>query len=431
MKHLSFFLCFKYLCRKKIVLLSIASVAMCCGLLIVVSSLFSGFIAAVENSASENMGDVVIDPYGSMRVPDYDELISELEKVDVVEAATAVLSSNGGLLFLGKGNVRAVLLWGIEVGRRDAVSPFSKYLVGSGGVDIGDEVAVGYVGIGVVAKPDAVTDEYDYDEVGEFVGRKVRLTTAVSGSDKPRRITFHIADISQTGVHQFDSNFVYMPIEELSEQLYPGKGKIADMIQIKLVGGADEEAAVDKIRGVWREFGKKKKLDWASPLDVETSRLKQARLIGEYRKQMGMLMLIFGVVSGGVILLIFCIFYLIVMTKIKDIAIIKSCGLGSSGVAVLFVFFGLVVGVAGSGFGILIGWLMTKNINAVEAWVSSALGLNLWKSSTYMFSRIPNVVYWDYVYWIAGAAIVAAALGALVPAIAASRVRPVRILRYE
>lgn len=430
MKHLSLFLCFKYLCRKKIVLLSIASVAMCCGLLIVVSSLFSGFIDAVENSASENMGDVVVEPYIGQRIVDYDELIKGLEGLGVVEAATGVLSSNGGLLFLGKGNVRAVYLWGIEVDRRDKVAPFSKYLVGGGQTAAEDE-AGGYVGIGVVAKPNDVTDEYDYEKVKEYVGKKVRLTTAVGGSDKPRRITFRISDISQTGIYQFDSNFVYMPIDELSEALYPGKGKIADMVQIKLVYGADEKAAADQIAKVWMKFASDKGMTWASSYDVQISREKQAKLIIEYRKQMKMLMLIFGIVSGGVILLIFCIFYLIVMTKMKDVAIIKSCGLGSSGVAVLFVFFGLVVGVAGSAVGILGGWLMTDNINSVEAWVSSALGLNLWKSSTYMFSRIPNVVYWDYVYWIAGAAILAAAAGALVPAIAASRVRPVRILRYE
>lgn len=435
MKHLSLFLCFKYLCRKKIVLLSIASVAMCCGLLIVVSSLFSGFIEAVESSASENMGDVVIEATRGLRIPEYDVLIGELEKLEVVEAATAVLSTNGGLLFLGKGNVRAVYLWGIEVDRRERVTPFSKYLVGGGNGeglgDNGDSIIDGYVGIGVVAKSDDVTDEYDYEKVKEFVGRKVRITTGTSGSEKPKRITFRIADIAQSGIYLFDSNFVYLPIEELTKELYPEQGKLANMIQIKVAGGVDAEAVVEAIRSVWLKFGDDKDIYWASLADVETSRQKQAKLIGEYRKQMGILMLIFGVVSGGVILLIFCIFYLIVMTKLKDIAIIKSCGLGSSGVAILFVFFGLVVGVAGSAVGIFVGWLVTTNINSVEAWVSSALGLKLWKSSTYMFSKIPNVVYWDYVYWIVGAAIIAAVVGALVPAIAASRVRPVRILRYE
>jgi len=430
MKHLSLFLCFKYLCRKKIVLLSIASVAMCCGLLIVVSSLFSGFIQAVESSATENMGDIVIESPSWTRIKDYQELVTEVEKLDVVEAATGVLSTNGGILFLGKGNVRAVYMWGIEVDKRDKVAPFSNYLIGEK-KDVDDVDGLGYVGVGVVASPDDVTDEYDIEEVGAFVGRKVRLTTATRQSEKPRRITFRIAGVSQTGIHQFDSNFVYMPIEDLCRQLYPGMGMIADMIQIKLVDGADEETALNEIGGVWMKYASQKQIFQATLDNVQTARSRHAKLIGEYRKQMGMLMLIFGVVSVGVILLIFCIFYLIVMTRVKDIAIIKSCGLGSSGVAVLFLFFGLFVGVAGSAIGVLVGWVVTDNINAVEAWVSSALGLNLWQSSTYMFSRIPNVVYWDYVFWIVGSAVLAAALGALVPAIAASRVRPVRILRYE
>jgi lipoprotein-releasing system permease protein len=181
MKHLSLFLCFKYLCRKKIVLLSIASVAMCCGLLIVVSSLFSGFIEAVENSASENMGDVVIEAPRGERIGDYDELIAELEKLDDVEAATGVLSTNGGLLFLGKGNVRAVYLWGIEVERRELVTGFSKHFVKSE-AEISDDATKGYVGIGVIAKPHDVTDEYDYDEVSGFANRTVRLTRGTRGS---------------------------------------------------------------------------------------------------------------------------------------------------------------------------------------------------------------------------------------------------------
>jgi ABC-type lipoprotein release transport system permease subunit len=48
-----------------------------------------------------------------------------------------------------------------------------------------------------------------------------------------------------------------------------------------------------------------------------------------------------------------------------------------------------------------------------------------------MFSRIPNVVDWQAVLWIAGAAILGAAIGALIPAISAAMTRPVNVLRYE
>jgi lipoprotein-releasing system permease protein len=134
----------------------------------------------------------------------------------------------------------------------------------------------------------------------------------------------------------------------------------------------------------------------------------QARLVGEYRKQMGILMLVFGVVSGGVVLLVFCIFYLIVMTKRKDIAIVKSCGLGSGAVAGVFLVFGLMVGVVGSAVGIGLGYWITTEVN-----------------------RMPSEVNWESVMWISAAAVVAAGIGALIPAVGAARVDPVEILRYE
>jgi ABC-type lipoprotein release transport system permease subunit len=48
-----------------------------------------------------------------------------------------------------------------------------------------------------------------------------------------------------------------------------------------------------------------------------------------------------------------------------------------------------------------------------------------------MFSRIPNQVDWESVMWISLAAIAAAGIGSLIPAAAAARVRPVKLLRYE
>ncbi|MCK4999154.1 MAG: hypothetical protein KAS23_06455, partial [Anaerohalosphaera sp.] len=158
---------------------------------------------------------------------------------------------------------------------------------------------------------------------------------------------------------------------------------------------------------------------------------KYAELIGEYRKQMGMLMLIFGVVSGGVVLLISCIFYAIVMTKRKDIAVVKSCGLGAGAVASLFVAFGLITGFLGGVLGVTAGYYITKNVNSIENMISGVLGMKLWKSSTYMFSRIPNEMDWATAMWVALVAVLAAGIGALVPAIVAALVKPVKILRYE
>jgi len=447
---LKIFLWLRYLRKKKIVFLSIAAVALSVSLLIVVASLFTGFINAFERAAVEAIGDVVLKP--SAKFAKYGEFIERLEQTETVEAATAMLSAHG-LLHLGKGNVRAVEIWGIEPVRRAKVMGFDRFLLRqreSGGepsfqTSAAEEGIGGFVGIGVLAEPDEKTDKYDFDAVEKMFGEQVVLTTGtVSQTDKDdgtgagfkrKVIQFRIADIVETGVHQFDKGCVYLPIEELQKTLYSDEElPVAGQIQIKLAEDTESDVALAVIRGVWQNFVEEQlegDLYLINYTSIETAKQLQSRYVAAYRKQMGILLLIFGVVSFGVVLLIFCIFYMIVRLKQKDIAIIKSCGAAGSSVAWIFVGFGACVGFIGSGFGALLGYIVTKNINTIEEWIRIIFGLKLWKSSVYMFSKIPNEVDWASALSIVLVAIIAAAIGTLIPAIVAARTKPVEILRYE
>lgn len=441
MKHLSLFLCRKYLCARKVVLLSITAVALCCALLITVASLFTGFIDTFEKSSSDHLGDIVIAAPDGLNISRYDELIGDLQANANIEAATGVLSSQG-LLLLDKGNVRAVQVWGIELPRRITVAPFAQSLIRQKSQNTQPDFALndsadelyGFAGIGVLASADDKTDEYNMKEVKANIGKKVLLTTSLRQNKKIIGIKFIISDVVFSGIYKFDKNFIYLPIEELAEKLYPGEGKLADTIHIRLGPDIDPQAALAVVRGIFRNFAREK-LNWSSYAvsltEINTSVGMQARLIAEYKKQMAMLMLIFGVISGGVVLLICCIFYLIVMTRQKDIAVVKSCGLGSGPVALLFVAFGMITGLIGSALGVAISCVVVKNINRIEQWISNVFGLKLWKSSTYMFSTVPNQIDWGAVVWIVALAVLFAGIGALIPAIVAAGSKPVEILRYE
>ncbi|MFC1604429.1 ABC transporter permease [Planctomycetota bacterium] len=447
---LKLFLWLRYLRKKKIVFLSIAAVALSVSLLIVVASLFTGFIGTFERSAVEAVGDVILIPPTTFAK--YPLLIERLEQTESVEAATAMISGYG-ILWLGRGNVRAVEVWGIEPAGRARVTGFAKFLrrqgkgAGEPSFNVPDspEVTGGFVGIGVLGEPDEHTDEYDYNAAEKMLGQPVVLTTGtVTGQDsqdgsrpefKRQVMRFAVADIIETGVYQFDSGCAYLPIEKLREILYPDeKSPIASQILIKLSENTDADVALAVIRGVWRTFVQEQ-LD-ADPYlmtstVIKTARQLQSRLIAAYEKQMGILLLIFGIISFGVVLLVFCIFCMIVRLKQKDIAIIKSCGATSSSVAFVFVGFGACVGVVGSGIGAVLGYIITRNINTIEDWIRIIFGLKLWKSSVYLFSKIPNEVNWSWAMRIVLMAIIAAAIGTLIPAIVAARTKPVNILRYE
>ena len=447
------FLWFRYLRKKKIVILSIAAVALSTALLIVVASLFTGFINTLEKAAVQTIGDVVLS--APITFAQYPLFIEQLEKTSAVSAATATLSTHG-LLHLGKGNVRAVYIWGIEPAKRAKVTGFKKFLRKQGQSNnepsfvvaaLSDNIG-GFIGIAVIAEPNEQTDEYDYIAIDKTIGEQIILTTgAQTESEVPsssgqteakfrrRTLKVTIVDIVQTGVYDLDKGFVYLPIEKLQENLYPNeKEPLANQIQIKLSGKVRTAVALAEIRGAWQNFVTQHLNSnpfLARYTAIETAKQMQSQYAGELRKQMGVLLLIFGVVSFSVVVLVFCIFYMIARLKQRDIAIVKSCGAASSSVALVFLLFGGCVGTVGSALGAVLAYIITKNINLIEEWIRIVFGLKLWKSSVYMFSKIPNNIDWWAVLPIALFAILAAIIGTLIPAFVAARTRPVEILRYE
>jgi ABC-type lipoprotein release transport system permease subunit len=433
-------------------LLSITAVALSCALLLVTASLFTGFISALETSTTRHLGDIVLESPPGLLISEFPVLLDALEQTWAVQAATAVLK-NQGLLLIGPGKVRPVRIWGIQLPRRCTVTPLQDSLIvqkGQAGPafdpDRTGEIG-GFVGIGVLTQPDEKTDEYDMDLVRSFLGQKMALTTGsltVGAEDAPpedgrppvpifkrKVLRFTCTDVMYSGVWDLDEQNVFVPIEALSSLLHPDQsGPVADIIQIRLAPNVSEDVGLAIVRGVWQNFAQDR-FSWAPYVSIETSRRLQARMIAEYRKQMGVLLLVFGLVSLSVVLLVFCIFSLLVITKQKDIAILKSCGTGSSQVAGLFLLFGFLNGLTGALLGIAVGCLITWKINPIEHGISRLFGLKLWKAGVYMFTQIPSQVDWPAVGWILLAAVAASVLGAMVPAIRAACVRPVTLLRYE
>lgn len=450
MKHISLLLCFRYLQRLRIVILSIAAVALSCALLIATDSLFTGFIDNVKNSLGRYQGDIVLGMPSGGTIEDTDVLIASLMEAGCITAAAPVLETEG-LLLAGMGKVKPVQTWGIDLAQHKQVMPISECFLFQKekpleqiSFDIpGQPDAIGgIVGVGVLAQPDETTDEYDTEALKQMMGTPMNLTTGVilqasTGDDASaipnlsrKVMRFQLADVLMTGVYDFDETFILVPIEQLSAKLYPDMGLVANRVHIRLAEGADEEKAVAIVRGIWKNFTKDRsgvyQFAW-----IGTAKEANAPLVAEYQKQMQVLLFIFGLISIGIIILVFCIFYLIVMTRRKDIGILKSCGLPNPSVAGIFVLFGTSVGLVGSVCGIGLGYVIIRNINAIERAVSVIFGINLWQASTYKFMQIPNTMNWDSVVWVTGCGIAAAAIGSLIPAIAAARVKPLETLQYE
>ncbi|MCA9295378.1 MAG: ABC transporter permease, partial [Phycisphaerales bacterium] len=84
----------RYLSSRVIPFIAVAAVAMCVALVIIVVSVMTGFLNLVKNSGKTLMGDVVV-AYPVTGIPYYEDLISRIEALPDVAAATPIVDSFG------------------------------------------------------------------------------------------------------------------------------------------------------------------------------------------------------------------------------------------------------------------------------------------------------------------------------------------------
>lgn len=464
------FLCLRYLRKRRIAFFGIAAVTLCVALLIVVTSLFEGFITAFESHQRRAWGDVMLSPPRAIR--DYRQLTTHLEQAEGVAHAVALIEWEA-LLYLGHGDIRPVRLigmqpakWQVDEGFRDGMLLQSDKNAPAG-FDLSaqadktarqwlsqrlprevrdTDMPVGaIVGIGLLGRPDELTDEYDRKEIIDRVThRESPLIIITSRPSAQEQATIEKVqgkcwpvDVVQTGLHDADTKFVYLPFDYLRELIAGGaknKHKINALLQITVDAGWSAEKVLPGVWRRWQSFATDE-LGWPQDLVemtiVETTSDRLGFLMREIRKQLWLMQILLGLICVVAALLVFVILFMIVMHKKRDIGIVRAIGSSRSGIAGLFLAYGAAVGITGAGLGLVLGMIATRNISVMDALLTKLLGFKMWKSGVYLFSEIPNEVAWGSVGWILLAGIAAAIVGALLPAIRAARMQPVDTLRYE
>ena len=257
-------------------------------------------------------------------------------------------------------------------------------------------------------------------------GDDVKITFPTAGTP-PKAVTdtFTIVDFYESKMSEYDSNFVFVPIAALQRMrgmIEPQTGvPSVNSIQIKLRAGADLDAVRNRLRQAFP----------AELYAVSTWRDKQGPLLSAVDMEMAvlniLLFLIIAVAGFGIL----AIFFMIVVEKTRDIGILKSLGASASGIAGVFLGYGLFLGLVGAGAGLALGLAITWNLNTIRAGVEWWTGRKVFDPSIYYFFKIPTIVDPATVAWIIAGAIAIAVGASVLPALRAARLRPVEALRHE
>ncbi len=156
-----------------------------------------------------------------------------------------------------------------------------------------------------------------------------------------------------------------------------------------------------------------------------------ATLVQAVRKETALVLFIFGFISLTAVFLVFAIFWAMVSEKTKDVGVLRAVGASRSGIAWLFLRYGVAIGVVGAALGGGLAYAVVLNINPIHDWLGTALGITVWDPSVYYFTRIPSRVEPDRAALVLCAGVLCAAGGALIPALKAALMDPVRALRFE
>ncbi|MCM2371120.1 ABC transporter permease [Aporhodopirellula aestuarii] len=250
-----------------------------------------------------------------------------------------------------------------------------------------------------------------------------------SASENPKVLNqkFTVVDLYESGMSEYDSTFAFVRLDQLQEfrgMIDPISGvKSVTTIQLKLVEGADLNAVRDALR--------KRFPPDTFAYSIQTWRDMQGPLLAAVRLETTilniLLFLIIAVAGFGIL----ATFFMIVVEKTRDIGTLKALGASGSGVMSIFLSYGLLLGIVGSGVGLLGGILFVDNINEIAGVIERITGQEVFDPTVYYFTEIPTILNPFTLAWVMAGAVAIATAASVLPAMRAARMHPVTALRFE
>ena len=400
-------LAFKYFKSNKGGIFSFTSFLAVTGLTIGVSSLI--IVMSVMNGFEKELQDRILGVvphavvYSDEPIKNYDSLIDQLKLADGVEEAVPYISFQA--LITSNSISKGVSVNGIDVELEDRVSILPDYML--------------YGSLEYLSKDNTIViGSWLASYLGIFVGDSITITTSdikssIIGS-YPRSINLQVvgifelrAEIDQSLVlisHELAQKFKSLNDETQSIRLKTSNLFLADKIAY---------LAIPDNTGL-------KSSSWKETHGTLFEAIQFEKLLISL-----MLFLIVAVAS----ILVLSTIVMTVKSKEREVGILKTIGANNQQLVMIFFFQGLMVSLIGLLMGLMLGLIVTFNINNFITFLEGVMGRNLLEA--YFINYFPYYIDYEQIAFICFISLIFSLLASLFPALRVTKLNPIEILRHE
>ncbi|MDH5235444.1 MAG: ABC transporter permease [Gemmatimonadota bacterium] len=389
--------------------IAVAGVAVAVSALIVIIGVVNGLQTDLREKILVGSPDVRVMTYGdALRMEGWQDALPRVSAVPgVLDAAPFV--NTQGLATLGRGYESAVIISGIPAGDsaseqvttiRDHAAPGAFQFRASDG-----------------SRRGAVLGKRLAGRLGAIPGSRLTIVTAAGGASSPlfggmmpRFYDFEVTGEFETGMYEYDDNYVFLELEAARE--LAGLDSAVTGIEVKTADrwiAPDVAAAIDSVLGY-----PYRTVDWQEQNSGIFRALKLEKL--------GM-----AVVLGLIIMVaafnIVSTLTMVVRDKTREIGILRAMGMRADAIRRIFLLQGLFIGVVGTGMGLVLGVLAGVALDT-----SRLIALD---PSVYFIDHLPVQMQVMDIAWIVAASVAVSVLATLHPAVAASKLFPIEAIRSE
>jgi len=387
--------------------IAISGLALGVAVLIVVLSVMNGFEEVLRTRILSLTAHATITGLEG-RLIDWRPQIDKLARFPGVVAAAPYIEEQGMLIHGAKS--AGVLLQGVLPDSERRVVDLTPHLLSGRLSDLGP------------GQYHVILGKALADELGARVGDRVVLI--VSQGDvtpvgvMPRMRSFEVTGILSVGMYEYDRRIALVAMQDAAKLLRMGD----DITGIRL-NVTDMYAAPRIVRAAAQSLGGGVFVD-----DWTNQHVNFFRSI-EITKRI--LFVILSLVVAVAAFNIVSTMVMVVKDKRRDIAILRTFGASPASILSVFVVQGSLIGLLGIAFGVLLGVVISVNLQDLVHGLEDVVGFKFLDAKVYFMSDLPAHVRATDVARICAVAFVLACLSTLYPAWRAARLLPAESLRND